>query len=369
MLEASTYRKRLDQVQHHLVASGVEIALLTPSPGFQYLTGVDYVMRERLVTLLIKPKTEPMLLVPAFEESDHASHTWIEDLVPWAEDENPYQMVAEVAETVKGSTSVLMNNDMPLGVFWSLEQAFGGFKSVGSLTPLIDSMRLRKSDFEVDLIKKAGRVIDAAVMKAFQESRIGISESEVRQIVENQVIRKGAKPTFAAVQFGENSALPHHESGCRELEKGDIVLMDCGCSIEGYNTDQTRVGVVGDPTEEMERVYSTVLEAEETAIQKLKAGLTCGAADGLARRVIEDAGYGDRFTHRLGHGIGLEVHEPPYLVRGNSDELQPGMCHSVEPGIYMEGNFGIRIEDLVCIGEKGVEVLTFSPKNLHIIEV
>jgi Xaa-Pro aminopeptidase len=369
MLEASVYKERLDRLHGHLATSDTQLAILTPSPGFQYLTGIDYVMRERLVALLIQPEAEPKLVVPAFEESDHAAHTWIENLESWAEDVNPYKMVADLAGTEKASTTVMLNNDMPIGVYWSLEQAFGGFKSAESLTPFISSMRLKKTDFEVDLIKKAGRIIDKAVMKAFWEARIGMSESQVKQIVENEVVRLGAKPTFAAVQFGENSALPHHESGARELAKGDLVLMDCGCSLEGYNTDQTRVGVVGEPTEEMERVYSIVLKAEETAIEQLKAGLTCGSADGIARRIIDEAGYGERFTHRLGHGIGLEVHEPPYLVRGNSQELQPGMCHSVEPGVYLEGNFGIRMEDLVCVGESGVEALTYSPKDLHRIEV
>jgi Xaa-Pro aminopeptidase len=141
--------------------------------------------------------------------------------------------------------------------------------------------------------------------------------------------------------------------------------MDCGCSIDGYNTDQTRVGVAGEANEETERVYSTVLRAEETAIEKIGPGIACGAADGIARRVIEDEGYGEYFTHRLGHGIGLEVHEPPYIVRGNSLALAPGMCHSVEPGVYLEGKFGIRMEDLVCITDGGCEVITYSPKDLH----
>ena len=230
-------------------------------------------------------------------------------------------------------------------------------------------LRLRKSVEEIDLMKEAGRVIDAAMMKAFGEARVGISEVEVKQIVQNEIVRLGAQPTFAAVQFGENSAMPHHDSGNRLLKKNDLVLMDCGCSVEGYNTDQTRVGVVGDPSEEMERVYATVLKAEEAALEKIRSGMSCGTADGIARRIIEDAGYGEQFTHRLGHGIGLEVHEPPYIVRGNPQELLPGMCHSVEPGVYLEGNFGIRIEDLVCITEGGVDILTFSPKDLFQISV
>jgi Xaa-Pro aminopeptidase len=225
-------------------------------------------------------------------------------------------------------------------------------------------MRLTKSDKEIEMMKKAGHIINDAVLKAFREAKIGMTELEIQQIVHKEIRRQGATPTFAAIQFGENSAIPHAAAGGRELKKGDVVLMDCGCTFEGYNTDMTRVGVVGSPSEELERVYSTVLSAVETAVENIVPGLACGAADGLARRVIDDAGYGDYFTHRLGHGIGLEVHEPPYIVRGSSQELQPGMCHSIEPGIYLEGKFGIRIEDLVCIREGGPELLTFTPRDL-----
>ena len=148
-----------------------------------------------------------------------------------------------------------------------------------------------------------------------------------------------------------------------------MVLMDCGCSIDGYNTDMTRVGVAGGPTEEQKKVHSIVLRAAETVIERLEPGLQCGSADGIARRIIEESGYGDEFTHRLGHGIGLEVHEHPYIARGNAQELESGMTHSVEPGIYMEGKFGIRIEDLVVITDDGADILTFSSRNLFIIDI
>jgi Xaa-Pro dipeptidase len=361
LLDESVYKERMAQVQKHIDTSGADAAFLTPAPSFQYLVGFEYQLRERLLALVVKRDEDPIIISPAFEMSDHQSHTWIKDFVSWAEDENPFTKVVELVGKTK---VVLFDDSTPLGVYWSLEKEMEGFKDTASITPMIDEMRISKSQIEIELMKKAGRVIDDAVSKAFVEAQLGMTEIDVQDIVQKEIRRQGAVPTFAIVQFGENSARPHAVPGSRELKRGDVVLMDCGCSIDGYNTDMTRVGVAGAPTEEQQKIHSTVLQAVETAMDKIKAGMACGAADGVARRVIDDAGYGDYFTHRLGHGIGLEVHEPPYVVRGSSQILQSGMCHSVEPGIYLEGKFGIRIEDLVCIREDGPELLTFTSRDL-----
>jgi Xaa-Pro dipeptidase len=364
MLDESIYRERIELVQKHLDSSNVDFAFLTPSSNFQYLTGYTYTMHERLTALVIRKDEEPQIVAPTFEVSGQSSKTWINDFVPWAEDEDPYVTVANLVGEKSGGHSVVLDDSTTLGVYWALEAALGGFAKTASLSYKINAMRITKSDKEIELMKKAGQIINDAVLKAFEEAKIGMAELEVQQIVQKEIHRQGATPTFAAIQFGENSAIPHAAASNRELKKGDVVLMDCGCALDGYNTDMTRVGVVGTPSEEVKRVYLTVLHAVETALENIGPGMACGTADGLARRVIDEAGYGDYFTHRLGHGIGLEVHEPPYVVRGSSEELQSGMCHSIEPGIYLEGKFGIRIEDLVCIREDGSELLTFMPRDL-----
>lgn len=363
MLEESVYRKRINLVQKKLEESGADFAILTPSPNFQYLAGYEYQMRERLVALLLRRNTEPTIVVPTFEITDHSHNTWIKNFITWDEDESPYIKIKEEFGYLNENPIALLDENMPLWVYWSLERAFSGFKKAMSITPLITEMRISKSEHELSLMRDAGKIIDRAVMKAFENADLGMTELEVKQIIQNEILREGANPTFAAIQFGENSALPHADSSTRNLKKGDLVLMDCGCSLDGYNTDMTRVGVVGTPTKQMKRVYSVVLNAEEVAIHKITNGMTCGKADGIARRIIEDAGFGDYFTHRLGHGIGLEVHEPPYLVRGSNAILALGMCHSIEPGIYLENKFGIRIEDIVCILEDGPELLTYTPRD------
>ncbi|MFW9944957.1 MAG: M24 family metallopeptidase, partial [Candidatus Sifarchaeia archaeon] len=340
-----------------------------PSPAFQYLTGLRGGMMERLVALLVAPDQEPKIVAPSFEVSNLSTHTWVEEFLPWAEDEDPYTIVANESGAEDGSHSVAFDEHLPLGVYWKVEKALGGFQGTASITPIISEMRLTKSDEELDLMKKAGRIIDLAVTKAFRDATLGMTEIEMRQIVHAEVTRQGAEPTFAAVQFGENSAVAHAAPGRRELKKGDAVLLDCGCVVGGYNTDMTRVGVAGLPSDELKQIHSVVLQAQENAIERIAPGLACGAADGIARKIIEEAGYGQCFSHRLGHGIGIQVHEPPYLVRGNALELQPGMTHSVEPGIYLETKFGVRIEDLVCVREDGAEELTYTPKDLVVIDI
>lgn len=368
MLESEIYRRRFDEILHFIESNDFDFALLTPSPNFQYLSGSSYQMHERLVALIIKPNQEPKILTPSFELSDHQKSTWLREFLPWSEEENPFVMLASELEVKDKRLKAMFDENLPIGIYWSLERALGGFEKTMSLTPVLNDMRLIKGKEEISKMKHAGEIIDKGVRKAFDSATVGMTELELMQIVQTEVGRLGAANTFSAIQFGDNSAVPHARAGPRELRKGDLVLMDCGCSIDGYNTDMTRVGVVGEPNDEQEEVYSIVLRAEETALERLKKGLACGTADGIARRIIEEAGYGDQFTHRLGHGIGLEVHEPPYIVRGNARELESGMTHSVEPGIYLDGKFGIRIEDLICITETGVELLTITPKDFFVID-
>ncbi len=370
MLDENVFRRRMETVHQFINEKNIDFAIITPSPTFLYLTGLSVEMRERVMALVIPRNGNPSILSPAFEISHLASRTWVDDFIPWEEDEDPYRALADhLGFDEKSESSIMLDNTLPLGIYWSLKRSLGQFKKVSSITPLIESMRLRKSPEEVSLMKRAGEIIAKVFDIAFKEAHVGISELELMQVIQREIVKLGATPTFAAVQFGENSALPHISSGKRALKQGDLVLFDCGCSLGGYNTDMTRVGVVGDPSEDQLEVYEIVLRAQETAIEAIAPGLTCGRADGIARLVIEKAGYAEQFTHRLGHGIGIEVHEPPYLVRGNPMELGSGMTHSIEPGIYLEGLFGVRIEDLVCVTDDGCELITFMDKDLVRIEL
>jgi Xaa-Pro dipeptidase len=368
MLDESIYSNRTERVCEFMRDKSADFLFVTPSPNFFYLTGLNVEMHERLVALILDSKGEAQIIAPSFEISNYSKHTWIQRLTPWAEDENPFTILVDMLGTKNDDFSFMFDDSLPLGIYWTLQNTVGGFKASSSITPLLNNMRLIKIQEELDSMKIAGQIIEKAVMEAFHTAELGMSEIELSQVVKSEITKKGAQPTFTIVQFGENSALPHGGPGNRTLENGDFILMDCGCAVDGYNTDMTRVGIKGTPTEEQECVYSIVLKAQESAINKIQPGINCGKIDGIARRVIEEAGYGKYFTHRLGHGIGIEVHEEPYVVRGNSMQLQSGMCHSVEPGIYLEGKFGVRIEDLVCVTDAGAELLTYAPKDLIILD-
>ena len=368
-MSVAPYAKRMKTVQDVIRDSKADFALLTPSPSFQYLTGIHYEMRERLIALVITVDEPPQIVAPRFEISNLSRLTWVKRFHPWDETDDPYSLVAKIAGPKKAGYSLLFDDSLPMGVYWSLERILGKVRKRASLTPELDSMRIIKGQEEIAAMKDASRIIDGSIAKAMSQAHIGMTELELSQLVINENVRSKAVPTFTTVQFGESTALPHAESGPQTLRRGDMVLFDCGCSVTGYNTDITRMAVAGEPTSEQEAVYSVVLEAQQAALNRISPGLTCGDADGIARSVIEEHGYGQYFTHRLGHGVGLQVHEPPYLVKGNTLQLKPGMTHSVEPGIYLEGRFGIRIEDLVCVTETGRDVLTESSRELLMMDI
>ncbi|RDE15902.1 MAG: aminopeptidase P family protein [Candidatus Thorarchaeota archaeon] len=368
-MSMAPYAKRMNRVQDVTRDSKADFAFLTPSPNFQYLTGIHYEMRERLIALVITADGPPQIVAPSFEISNLSRLTWVKRFHPWDETDDPYSLVAKIAGPRKAGYSLLFDDSLPMGVYWSLERALGKVTKRTSLTRELDSMRIIKDRNEIAAMKEASRIIDGSVARAMSQAQAGMTELELSQLVINEDVQSRAVPTFTTVQFGENTALPHAESGDRTLHRGDMVLFDCGCSVGGYNTDITRMAVAGEPTSEQENVYSVVLQAEQAALNRISPGLTCSDADGIARRLIEENGYGQYFTHRLGHGVGLQVHEPPYLVKGNALQLKPGMTHSVEPGIYLEGRFGIRIEDLVSVTETGCDALTRSPRELFRMDV
>ncbi len=245
----------------------------------------------------------------------------------------------------------------------------------GLASTVLEPLRIRKDDVELDALRRAGAIADRVSLEIRDrgDDLVGTTESELAAEIDRLLAAYGGEePAFETiVAAGPNGARPHHHSGSRPIEAGDPIVLDFGAfvaaDLEGgtgrYPGDQTRTIVIGDPPATYEHVHDTVREAQEAAIDAVEPGVEAGAIDRAARSVIEAAGYGDAFVHRTGHGVGLEVHEPPYIVAGNDRELEPGMVFSVEPGIYLDGQFGVRIEDLVVVTDDGAERLNDTPRG------
>jgi Xaa-Pro aminopeptidase len=234
-------------------------------------------------------------------------------------------------------------------------------------TQLLGAMRMRKEPEEIEALRVNAAQADAAMEAAWKAIRVGASELEVAHAVEESFAASGADRTnFAIIGAGPNSAFPHHETGSRTLQEGDAIVLDIGGSVESYNGDLTRMAYVGSPTDEYRRVHAIVEAAVQAAIAAAKPGVRAGAVDDAARGVIAEAGYGQYFSHRVGHGIGLEGHEPPYMTAGNDLPLEKGMTFSIEPGIYLPDKFGVRLEEIVAVTDDGVEAFSRLPRDLYV---
>ncbi len=336
----------------------VDALLLFPGVNMYYLTGFMIGLSERPTMALIPFNNEPVLIVPELERELRGQRPWITNIEIWREWENPFEIAANIIVKMGlAESNIGVCEKAPWGWIKRLEKFLPKVDFI-DITDIVNSLRMVKTPSEIERIEKACDITCKAVKAAFESLQNGISELEVSYIVQNEMRKHGASPAFATVLFGERAALPHATSSNRKLEKGDIVLIDAGAIVDFYYSDLTRTIIYGKPASKQERIWKIVYRANQTAIQYVKPGIPCEDVDRVARQIIDSEGYGEQFIHRLGHGIGLEVHEHPYLVKGNKQPLQSGMTFTIEPGIYLKNEFGIRIEDTVLCTSGGSKVLT-----------
>ncbi|MEP6768693.1 MAG: Xaa-Pro peptidase family protein [Acidobacteriota bacterium] len=351
-LPADVFRDRQSRLRAAAKARSLDALFVTPSTNLAWAANLAIGRSERLTALLLFTDGPSVLITPSFEEANHKRTAVADEVRTWNEDEDPLALTAKI---LAGRKAVGVEGTTAYQTAAGLAAAAGAKLEEG--TPVFDSLRMIKSADEQAFIREAARRTNLAIEGAHRRTRGGMTESELARILEEEFTKQGVRGG-GLVQFGPSSAFPHGGPAERRLAKGDPVLIDAGCRVHGYSSDITRTVSFGPPSDELRKVYDAVDRAQVAGIGMLKAGTSGEDADRAARKVIEDAGYGQFFTHRLGHGLGMDGHEPPYLVRGNAKPLSTGNVVTAEPGIYMPGKFGVRIEDDYAVRD------TFPPASL-----
>jgi Xaa-Pro aminopeptidase len=358
---------RIEQLRTHLHAQGLEALAAVPGANLQYLAGLDFSTKLRLTTLIIPLTGTPVLVLPALElERAKAQVRGEVQIITWSDSEGPTAALAKAAAltNLAGKRIGIEHNVMRVFELRGLEAAAPAIEIIDA-TPLLSAMRMTKDSAELAAMREAVRLIEQTLHETVAAMRVGMTERAVAEIWMNAIRATGCPPSFdVAVGSGPNGANPHHTNGERQLQNGDLVVLDGGVYFNGYASDITRTIAIGTPNAEALRIYELVLAANTAGRAACRPEATGAQIDLAARTIIEQGGYGPQFVHRTGHGLGMEIHEPPFIVGGSHEPLTPGMTFTVEPGIYLPGVVGVRIEDDMVITETGAESLTSFPRDL-----
>jgi Xaa-Pro dipeptidase len=360
---------RQERARELMAANHLDAIMLMEGTSLRYFSGIRWWGGERLFAMVLPAKGEAFYVCPAFEEGRAREQIGGSnaDVRTWQEDESPYQLLARTLKDRGLAASTLGMEETVRFVFSDGVSHAAPQVKVTSATPVTAGCRMIKSDHEIELMRLAAKVTLAAYEAVYRALQEGMTQHEVSDLVTAAHERLGF-PGEADVQVAEYSALPHGSVTPQIIREGTILLIDGGCKVEGYSSDITRTYVLGKPTEKMKSVFEIVHRAQSAALAAAHPGVECGAVDAAARKVITDAGYGPDykyFAHRVGHGMGMDGHEWPYLVRGNSTKLEANMTFSDEPGIYIRGEFGVRLEDDMHITGNGAELFTPQSPSLE----
>jgi Xaa-Pro dipeptidase len=359
-LTAEDYAARLEKARRLIAANKMAALFLEGGTNLVYFTKVNWWRSERTFGALISPQRDPVWVCPAFERQR------AEELIPqgqeirtWEEHESPYALIGTVMKDLGAAGGRLgLDPSMRHFIYYGLRKDAASLELVDGAA-VTEGCRGVKTAKEIAYLDLANKITKLAYREGFEQIREGMSPRDLAAVI-SEAHQKMGVSGGGGPQFGPNTAFPHGSRAVRDLQRGDAVLVDGGCSVEGYRSDVTRAIFFGRPTDRQRRVWKAVKKAQVAALKAVRPGATCESIDGAARKVIEDAGFGPDykyFAHRLGHGIGLEGHEYPYLVRGNKLKMEPGMTFSNEPGIYIYDEFGVRIEDCMVVTENGGRIL------------
>lgn len=362
---------RIETLLAEMKTTGLDSMLVTSSANVYYLSNYLTDPHERVIAIYISAELDPILVLPNMEREDAIAAGWTHEIIGYQDHEDPWQIF---------KSTLHKNDKIPQSIGIEYDQmTMDRYNAITSILPntvvkdakeLVANLRVIKNKKEYTLLKQAADLADFGIETGVKAINEGVREIDIIATIEYELKKKGIQGmSFSTMALsGAKTASPHGNPGTKKIEKGDMVLFDLGVIYEGYCSDITRTVAYKSITDEQKKIYQTVLEAEQKAIDISAIGTAVGQVDLAAREHIESAGYGEYFTHRIGHGLGIETHEYPSMHSKNDLALQEGMCYTIEPGIYVPGSGGVRIEDMVYMTSKGPEILTNSPKELRIID-
>jgi Xaa-Pro aminopeptidase len=365
--------ERVERVRSRMADLQVDMLLLSVGPDLPWLTGYRAMPLERLTMLVLPRDGQAMLLVPRLEAPRVRERPDIFRLRPWDETEDP---VAIVCALVSSAGRVAIGDHTWARFVIDLQAVLPGTTRLVKASTVLGPLRARKDAAEVEALRQAAAAVDdiARDLQAGEIPLVGRSEADISAELKRRIVDAGhQRANFAIVAAGENAASPHHEPADRVVQPGDVLLCDFGGTMLdaegiGYCSDITRCVHIGSPASEVTELYGVLRQAQEAAVAAATVGTPCSDVDGVARRVISEAGYGEFFIHRTGHGIGVEEHEDPYIVAGNDAPLEAGHAFSIEPGIYLPGRFGLRLEDIVVARDRGPDALNRADHDLAVVD-
>ena len=362
-VDSSMLLDRLTRVRAAMAEQDVDTLLLSVGHDLPYLTGYTAMPLERLTMLVVPRAAGATMLIPALEAPRVRDVPVVFELAPWGETQDPVAMVARLAG---GSRRIAVGDQMWARFLVELLPHLPGVEYTRAVD-VVGALRMAKDQAEIDALAAAGAAVDriAGELQRGEIPLVGRTEAEVSAHLGRRIVEEGHdKVNFAIVAAGENAASPHHHAGSRVIRENEIVLCDFGGTMNGYCSDTTRCVFTGDVPAEIAEAYAVLHEAQRVGVAAGVVGTPCEEVDRATRRIIDDAGYGQYFIHRTGHGIGLEEHEDPYIVEGNARPLEAGHAYSVEPGIYVPGQWGMRLEDIVVATADGPRRLNNSDHGL-----
>lgn len=364
--------KKIKELTDWMKKNGTDLVYITNPNTVSYFTGFASDPHERILALFFSVDKDPFLFTPALDAQAAKESSWQYDVIGYQDAQDPWKIIASEIHNRYGTPAdiTIEKSSLSLDHFEAFAAYFPKTSFAKNLTPVIEQMQLRKTPEEIDKLVEAGSWADVAFEIGFSAIKEGATEAEIIAEIEYQLKRKGvAKMSFdTEVLAGAKAANPHGTPGDDPVQKNHFVLFDLGVLWKDYCSDATRTVAFKEPTAFQRKIYDIVLEAQLAAQKAVKPGIKASELDRIAREVIENYGYGEAFNHRLGHGIGTTIHEYPSLVAGNDLVLEEGMCFSIEPGIYLPNEVGVRIEDCVYVTKDGCQPFTKTNKELQIIE-